>query len=160
MSKQAEDTDIRQQIARHQAFVDAGDGRRKWTWGIWTMWIDENEYLTTEGQGVAHWAVSVLERSFGPSFLHTPEAVPLLGALGLWPLYSRSPIPWDYANLIQFAAQIELLKLANSGFMRQLRRNLTLEWWAHAQLQLDTACLGLHEGWQAQLEGGPGSLRK
>jgi hypothetical protein len=47
--------------------------------------------------------------------------------------------------------------------MRKLRHNLTLEWWAHAQLQLDTACLGLLAGWQAQLEpplitGKPGDV--
>jgi len=139
------------------------EGKRSWTWDIWSLWIDENEYLTTEGRSVGRWAVSVLERSLGPNFLRNQKNVALLEALGLWPLFSRSPIPWDYANLIQFAAQVELIKPANSGLMRQLRHNLTLEWWAHAQLQLDTACLGQHEGWQAQLEpplvtGKPGDV--
>src|SRR5260221_13931552 len=114
MSDQAEDTDSRQQTARHQAFVDAGDGRCKWTWDIWSMWIGENEYLTKEGRSVARWAVSILEGSLGPDFLQARGAVALLEALSLWPLFSRSPIPWDYANLVQFAAQIELIKLANS----------------------------------------------
>lgn len=139
-------------IARNQALVDAGEGRREWTWDIWSMWIDDVEYLTPEGRSVAHWAVSVLKRSLGPDFLHDRKAVALLGALGLWPLFSLSPIPWDYANLIQIAAQIELLKLTNSSFMKKLRSNLALEEWAHAQLQLDTACLGEFAGWQAQLE--------
>ncbi len=151
-------------IARYQALVDAVEGRREWEWDIWSMWIDEVEYLTAEGRSVAHWAVSVLEHSLGPNFLHNRKAVALLEALGLWPLFSRSPIPWDYANLVQFAAQIEFLKLANSGFMKKLRRNLALEEWTHAQLQLDTACLGLLAGWQAQLEpplvtGKPGDVR-
>ena len=163
MNDHAEDNDLRQQIARHQAFVDAVDGRREWTWDIWSMWIDEVKYLTPEGNNVARWAVSVLEGSLGPNFLRDRKAVALLETLGLWPLFSRSPIPWDYANLIQFAAQLEFLELANSGFIRQLRRNLTLEWWAHAQLQLDTACLGLLAGWQTQLEptlvtGKPGDI--
>ncbi len=128
MNDHVEDSDIRQQIARHQAFVDAVDGRREWTWDIWSLWIDEVKYLTPEGKNVARWAVSVLERSLGPHFLRNRKAVALLEALGLWPLFSRSPIPWDYANLVQFAAQIEFLELAKGGFMRQLRRNLTLEW--------------------------------
>ncbi len=150
-------------IAQHHAFVYAVEGRRKWTWDIWSMWIDEVEYLTTEGRSVAHWAVSVLEHSLGPNFLHDRKAVPLLEALGLWPLFSRSPIPWDYANLLQFAAEIEILKLDNSSIMKKLCSNLVLEEWAHVQLQLDTACLGLLAGWQAQLEpplvtGKPGDV--
>lgn len=96
-------------IAQHQTLVDMVEGRREWTWDIWSMWIDEVKYLTPEGQAVARWAVSVLERSLGPNFLRDRKAVALLGDLGLWPLFSRSPIPWDYASLVQFAAQIEFL---------------------------------------------------
>jgi hypothetical protein len=133
-------------------FAEVLRGDRPMMWSDWASLIEDSQCLTPSGLRVAHWAVSVLERTFGGDFLQRATAAPgahPVFSLGFWP--GANDVPWVYANLFQLAAQIELLTQSRSkdwGKVKQaISSNLEAINWIHSLLQLELASLGLKAGW-------------
>lgn len=144
-------------LARHQTLAEVLQGNRPMMWSDWASLFDDSQCLTPLGLRVAHWAVSVLERTLGSDFLQRAAAAsrthPIF-SLGFWP--GANDVPWVYANLFQLASQIELLIQSRSKHWRKvlqaIRSNLEAVSWIHSLLQLELASLGLRAAWQVAFE--------
>src|SRR4051812_37055659 len=123
-------------LARHVAFAEVLQGERPMEWSDWAMPIYDSQCLTPPGLQVALWAVETLQRFLGAEFLRRPTAVLTLNELGLWP---ANDVPWVYANLFQFAAQLSLLDLSSTHLRRLVRnmkkQDMQFSDWVHLLLQ-------------------------
>ncbi len=148
-------------LACHVAFAEVLQGERPMKWSDWAMPIYDSQCLTPPGLQVALWAVETLQRFLGAEFLRRPTAVLALNDLGLWP---ANDVPWVYANLFQFAAQLSLLDLPSTHLRRLVRnmkkQDMQFSDWVHLLLQLEMAGLGLRAGWQILFEPELGTGRR
>jgi hypothetical protein len=156
-------------LARHKKMAEVLDGTRQMDWSDWAMSIYESKCLTPEGRRVALQAVDTLRCTLQDDFFQritdwlarmrakdpdlAPDIHPVF-SFGFWP---ANDLPWVYANLIRWAAHIQLFNLDRpqnrlGRVLKTLRQNLEPINWASALLQLEVAGLGLKAGWNILFE--------
>jgi hypothetical protein len=159
------DDTIDDTLARHRVLNAVFNGERKMSWTEWALPIYDVKSLTPQGREAALWAVGVLRRAFGDAFLaqvwerqrarppielwQHPQIHPVLGQ-GLWP--GMNTAPWVFANLLQLAAQIQLLFTESKDVRKSMRTNLEAINWIHGLLQFEVAGLALRAGWRPTFE--------
>lgn len=152
-------------LARHQALVAALERDQPMDWTAWALPIYDAKNLTERGRDVALWAADALRRAFGDNFItkawdyqwthppardwEHPELHPVFNQ-GVWPLVNSAP--WALANLVQLAAQLELVRTFSRPVRESMQDYRDPVKWIHGVLQLEMAGLGLHAGWQASFE--------
>jgi hypothetical protein len=164
-------------LARHKKMAEVLDGKRQMDWSDWAMFICESKCLTPEGRRVALQAVDTLRRTLRDDFFQRaadwltrmravdpdlpPSSHPVF-SLGFWP---ANDLPWVYANLIRWAAYVQLFRLDNNNrsqlnmennrvgrVLRALHNNLEPINWMSSLLQLEVAGFGLKAGWNILFE--------
>lgn len=152
-------------LVRHRTLMATLEGERPMDWATWVSPIYDAQNLTPRGREVVIWAADVLRRAFGDTFLTEayahqrarppvalwkhPEIHPVF-AQGIWPLANYAP--WAIANLLQFSAQLELLRKISRPVRTSMKDYRDPVKWTHGLLQLEVAGLGLHAGWQTSFE--------
>ncbi len=164
-------------LARHKKMAEVLDGTRQMDWSDWAMGIYESKCLTPEGQRVALQAVDTLQRTLQNDFfqrvtdwLTRMRARDPDLATGLHPVFSfgfwpANDLPWVYANLIRWAAHVQLFRIDNNRrsklnfennrvrrVLKALHDNLEPINWVSSLLQLEVAGLGLKAGWHILFE--------
>lgn len=93
-----------------EMIVQLMKNERRMDWTLWPAFIYNSRSLTLKGKDTVLWARDVLQRTLGDYFIQEIEKRSIqhpIFSLDLWP---ANDVPRAYANLFQFAAQIELLQ--------------------------------------------------
>lgn len=134
---------------------EAMEKNQERSWSFWeAVVIYNSRRLTPAGKDAVRWARGTLQRTLGDDFIQkaaeAPSPHPIFD-LDFWPAYD---LPQAYANLFQFAAEIELLQ-SKEGWSKvhdALRGDFRRGSWTSSLLQLEVASLGLKDGWHIELE--------